>query len=116
MAAPGPSRSAAYLSGMKVIPSGRIWRALTIALAVPVLFLAVSYPVGQERAREDPKRCTPSTDPASRRWVPPDVVARPEFRKGIQDCIDGSREERWGPWDAWNRFERVERLLGRNDD
>jgi hypothetical protein len=101
---------------MKVIPSGRIWRALTIALAVPVLFLAVSYPVGQERAREDPKRCTPSTDPASRRWVPPDVVARPEFRKGIQDCIDGSREERWGPWDAWNRFERVERLLGRNDD
>ena len=58
----------------------------------------------------------PPTNPAFRRWVPPDVVARPEFQKMIQDCIDGRREGRWGPWDAWNRFERLDRLLGRNTD
>ena len=91
-----------------------VWRALLI-LAVPSLFLALSHPVGQERARQDPKVCTPSTNPANRRWIPPDVVARPEFQEMIRACIDGRREARWGPWDAWNRFERVQRLLGGND-
>lgn len=110
MEAPGPSQAAAYFPSMRLV-----WRAVPI-LAVPALFLALSYPVGQERAQQDPRRCTPSTNPASRRWVPPDVVARAEFQRGIQECIDSLRKERWGPWDAWNRFERVERLLGRNDD
>lgn len=92
-----------------------VWRALLI-LAVPSLFLGLSHPVGQRRARQDPKVCTPSNNPGSRRWVPPDVVARPEFQMVIQDCIERRREERWGPWDAWNRLERMDRLLGRNDD
>jgi hypothetical protein len=77
----------------------RIWRALLIILAVPGLFLAASYPVGQGRVGQDTRWCNSA-------FAAYPNAGEPEWIENVQRCIDSRRAKRWGPWNAWTALVR----------